>query len=104
MIGPVHIIHLFRHFFSHKSLCYPFLLPSLRCLGIGNLFVKNLDSSVSDAELQEVFGVFGVISSSKIARDGDEVNKGFGFVQFCSEDSACVFSRPLMDLFFMERY
>ncbi|KAJ0716399.1 putative RNA recognition motif domain, nucleotide-binding alpha-beta plait domain superfamily [Helianthus annuus] len=48
----------------------------LRKVGIGYLFVKNLDSSVSDAEVQEVFGVFGVISSCKIARDGDGVSKG----------------------------
>ncbi|MFS8005036.1 putative RNA recognition motif domain, metallo-beta-lactamase, RNA-binding domain superfamily [Helianthus anomalus] len=39
------------------------------------------------------FGVFGVISSCKIARDGDGVSKDFGFVQFCSGDSAsCVLS------------
>ncbi|KAI3786145.1 hypothetical protein L1987_45276 [Smallanthus sonchifolius] len=62
--------------------------PFLRKIGIGNLFVKNLDSSVHDAKLQEVFGVFGMILSCKVARDDDGKSKGFGFVQFCSEDSA----------------
>ncbi|KAK9066203.1 hypothetical protein SSX86_013524 [Deinandra increscens subsp. villosa] len=62
--------------------------PFLRKMGIGNLFVKNLDSSVYEAELEEVFGVFGLILSCKIARDDDGKSKGFGFVQFCSEESA----------------
>ncbi|KAL8230321.1 hypothetical protein R6Q57_000099 [Mikania cordata] len=62
--------------------------PFLRKTGIGNLFVKNLDPSVHDAKLQEVFGVFGTILSCKIARDDVGASKGFGFVQFDSEESA----------------
>lgn len=62
--------------------------PFLRKTGVGNLFVKNLDSSVDDGMLEKVFGVFGMVLSCKIARDDDGKSKGFGFVQFCSQDSA----------------
>ncbi|XP_023756172.1 polyadenylate-binding protein 6 [Lactuca sativa] len=62
--------------------------PILRKTGIGNLFVKNLDLSIHETKLEEVFGIFGRILSCKIAKEGDGKSKGFGFVQFDSEDSA----------------
>ncbi|XP_024969862.1 polyadenylate-binding protein 6-like [Cynara cardunculus var. scolymus] len=62
--------------------------PIQRKTGIGNLFVKNLDSSVHETRLEEVFGVFGRILSCKIAKDCYGNSKGFGFVQFDSEESA----------------
>ncbi|KAK1434174.1 hypothetical protein QVD17_11093 [Tagetes erecta] len=62
--------------------------PFLRKNGTGNLFVKNLDSSVDDRKLEKVFAVFGMVLSCKIARYDDGKSKGFGFVHFCSEDSA----------------
>ncbi|KZV58818.1 polyadenylate-binding protein 6-like [Dorcoceras hygrometricum] len=53
----------------------------------GNLFVKNLGPSITSARLQEIFSKYGTVISCKVA----EVNgkkKGYGFVQFDSEDSA----------------
>ena len=61
--------------------------PLPRKSGIGNIFVKNLDRSITSAELQEIFGDFGKILSCKVAESNGE-SKGFGFVQFESEDSA----------------
>ncbi|XP_020575951.1 polyadenylate-binding protein 7-like [Phalaenopsis equestris] len=58
-----------------------------RSSGIGNVFVKNLSESVNDLELEAMFGKFGTILSSKMAiQDGK--SKGYGFVQFDSQDSA----------------
>lgn len=52
------------------------------------MFVKNLDPFVTDAKLEKIFGKFGRIHSSKIAKDDNGNSKGFGFVQFDSEESA----------------
>ncbi|KAI7727139.1 hypothetical protein M8C21_020164 [Ambrosia artemisiifolia] len=62
--------------------------PVSRRTGNANLFVKNLDSFVTDVKLEEVFGKFGSILSCKIAKDERGKSKGFGFVQFDSEESA----------------
>lgn len=61
--------------------------PILRKTGIGNVFVKNLDSSITSAQLQEMFAAFGNILSCKVAEENG-ASKGFGFVQFDSEESA----------------
>ncbi|KAK1264455.1 putative polyadenylate-binding protein [Acorus gramineus] len=69
--------------------------PYLRKAGIGNLFVKNLDSSMGSADLEEMFGRFGTIVSCKVAAEDDGRSKGFGFVQFESEESACAAIKEL---------
>ncbi|XP_062087589.1 uncharacterized protein LOC133794382 [Humulus lupulus] len=61
--------------------------PLPRKTGVGNIFVKNLDRSITSAELQEMFRKYGNILSCKVAEANGE-SKGFGFVQFDSEDSA----------------
>ncbi|CDJ54167.1 polyadenylate-binding protein, putative [Eimeria brunetti] len=53
-----------------------------------NLYVKNLDDSVDDAKLRELFEPFGPTSSVKVMRDEKGVSKGFGFVCFSSPDDA----------------
>ncbi|KAM7480507.1 hypothetical protein LguiA_028720 [Lonicera macranthoides] len=55
--------------------------------GAANLFVKNLDPSITSARLEGIFGKFGTILTCKVAEE-DGKSKGFGFVQFASEDSA----------------
>ncbi|XP_038905827.1 polyadenylate-binding protein 7 [Benincasa hispida] len=56
--------------------------------GIGNVFVKNLSDSINSLGLQELFKKFGNVLSSKVATSDDGKSKGYGFVQFESEDSA----------------
>lgn len=41
--------------------------------------MKNLDASVHDAKLEEVFRVFGRVLSCKIAKDDIGKSKGFGY-------------------------
>lgn len=62
--------------------------PVMRRIAMANLFVKNLDSFVTEKKLEEVFGKFGKIVSCKIAKDDHGKSKGFGFVQFDSNESA----------------
>ncbi|XP_057531756.1 polyadenylate-binding protein 2-like [Amaranthus tricolor] len=60
-----------------------------------NLYIKNLDDSVDDEKLKELFAEFGKITSCKIMRDPSGVSKGSGFVAFSSPEEA---SRALAEM------
>ncbi|CAM0136295.1 Protein phosphatase PP2A regulatory subunit B [Umbelopsis sp. WA50703] len=47
-----------------------------------NIYVKNLDTEISDEEFQDMFGKFGAITSAVVQRDEDGKSKGFGFVNY----------------------
>ncbi|KAK6160787.1 hypothetical protein DH2020_004168 [Rehmannia glutinosa] len=53
-----------------------------------NLYLKNLDDSIDDEKLKELFSEFGTISSCKLVRDPTGVNKGAGFVAFSNPEEA----------------
>eukprot|EP00271_Cylindrocystis_brebissonii_P012805 TRINITY_DN32308_c0_g1_i1.p1 TRINITY_DN32308_c0_g1~~TRINITY_DN32308_c0_g1_i1.p1 ORF type:complete len:699 (+),score=142.99 TRINITY_DN32308_c0_g1_i1:355-2451(+) len=57
-------------------------------LKFSNVYVKNLGDSVTEEELQRVFGAYGEISSTVVMRDPDGKSKGFGFVNFENADDA----------------
>lgn len=50
--------------------------------------MQNLNESVDNAKLKELFQKFGNIVSCKVVMSEDTKSKGFGFVQFEHEDSA----------------
>ncbi len=55
------------------------------------VFVRGVDSSVTDAELQELFSDVGPVKKAFLVRKGgkDAAHRGFGFVQFAvAEDAA----------------
>ncbi|KAK4281582.1 hypothetical protein QN277_013055 [Acacia crassicarpa] len=62
--------------------------PDATKSGKGNLFVKNLPESIENVGLQDLFQKFGTILSCKVVMSEDGKNKGYGYVQFQSEESA----------------
>ncbi|XP_021897497.1 polyadenylate-binding protein 4-like [Carica papaya] len=60
-----------------------------------NLYVKNLDDSITDDKLRELFTEFGTITSCKVMRDPNGVSKGSGFVAFSTAEEA---SRALAEM------
>ncbi|KAL6603877.1 hypothetical protein ACP70R_044238 [Stipagrostis hirtigluma subsp. patula] len=62
--------------------------PSIRKSGRANLFVKNLEPNIDSKSLYDMFSSFGTILSCKVATDSTGQSKGYGFVQYESEESA----------------
>lgn len=53
-----------------------------------NLFVKNLDDTLTSEALEEEFKPFGTITSAKVMVDETGKSKGFGFVCFSTPEEA----------------
>ncbi|XP_015072183.1 polyadenylate-binding protein 5 isoform X1 [Solanum pennellii] len=53
-----------------------------------NLYLKNLDDSVNDENLKELFVEYGTITSCKVMRDAKGSSKGSGFVAFSTPEEA----------------
>jgi polyadenylate-binding protein len=53
-----------------------------------NLYLKNLDDTVHDEKLRELFAEYGTITSCKVMRDPQGQSRGSGFVAFSSPEEA----------------
>ncbi|KAL5065954.1 hypothetical protein RYX36_027691, partial [Vicia faba] len=53
-----------------------------------NLYVKNLDDSIVDDKLKEMFSSYGTITSCKVMRDPNGISRGSGFVAFSTPEEA----------------
>jgi polyadenylate-binding protein len=53
-----------------------------------NLYLKNLDDTVDDERLREIFAEHGTITSCKVMRDPQGNSRGSGFVAFSSPEEA----------------
>ncbi|GJW97787.1 nucleotide-binding alpha-beta plait domain-containing protein [Tanacetum coccineum] len=62
--------------------------PSLCKSGSRNIFIKNLDKAIDQKALHDTFSAFGNILSCKIDTDQVNQSKGYGFVQYDSEEGA----------------
>ncbi|OAP62979.1 polyadenylate-binding protein, cytoplasmic and nuclear [Fonsecaea erecta] len=53
-----------------------------------NVYIKNIDESVTDDEFTKLFENYGQVVSATITRDESGKSRGFGFVNFASHESA----------------
>lgn len=53
-----------------------------------NLYIKNLDDSIGDEKLRELFSEFGTITSCKVMQDPNGISRGSGFVAFSTPEEA----------------
>ena len=53
-----------------------------------NVYVKNIEESVTDEEFQKLFEAYGDVMSATITRDESGKSRGFGFVNYTSHESA----------------
>ncbi|KAI8334246.1 hypothetical protein BC941DRAFT_432471 [Chlamydoabsidia padenii] len=54
----------------------------------GNLFIKNLDPSITTKSLLDTFSLYGHITSCKIVTDERGRSKGYGFIRYDTTESA----------------
>ncbi|KAH7833679.1 hypothetical protein Vadar_008693 [Vaccinium darrowii] len=62
--------------------------PSVPRSGPGNIFIKNLDKAIDHNDLYYTFSSYGKILSCKLVRDPSGQSKGYGFVQYDSDEAA----------------
>ncbi|KAH7340884.1 hypothetical protein B0J17DRAFT_653151 [Rhizoctonia solani] len=53
-----------------------------------NIYVKNLDTEITEAEFRAMFEVFGTITSAVLQTDHEGKSRGFGFVNFERHEEA----------------
>jgi polyadenylate-binding protein len=53
-----------------------------------NLYVKNLDETITDESFLELFTPFGTVTSARIMREPSGVSKGFAFVCYSTAEEA----------------
>ncbi|OJD11249.1 polyadenylate-binding protein, cytoplasmic and nuclear [Emergomyces pasteurianus Ep9510] len=63
-----------------------------------NVYVKNLDTEVTNEEFRELFEKYGDITSASLSRDSETgKSRGFGFVNFVNHESAAAAVEDLHD-------
>ncbi|CAD5316945.1 unnamed protein product [Arabidopsis thaliana] len=53
-----------------------------------NLYLKNLDDSVNDEKLKEMFSEYGNVTSCKVMMNSQGLSRGFGFVAYSNPEEA----------------
>ncbi|GMM32943.1 polyadenylate-binding protein [Saccharomycopsis crataegensis] len=63
-----------------------------------NVYVKNIDSEVTDQELNELFATIGAVTSAVVEKDQEGNSKGFGFVNYENHEDAAKAVEKLNDV------
>ena len=63
-----------------------------------NIYVKNLDTEVTDDEFNDMFTKYGKVTSAVVQKDEEGKSKGFGFVNYESHEAAQAAVDELHDL------
>ncbi|KAJ0092065.1 hypothetical protein Patl1_26074 [Pistacia atlantica] len=67
----------------------PSMLNSIRGMSTSKLFIGGLSYGTDDVSLKEAFSGFGEVVEARVITDRDTGrSRGFGFVNFTSDDSA----------------
>ncbi|KAK9471922.1 uncharacterized protein V1510DRAFT_366936 [Dipodascopsis tothii] len=53
-----------------------------------NIYIKNIDSEVTDEQFKAMFEKFGAVTSVSLARDDEGKSRGFGFVNYENHEDA----------------
>lgn len=53
-----------------------------------NLYIKNLQTEVTEPEFRELFEKYGKVTSAVVTKDADGKSKGFGFVNYEKHEDA----------------
>ncbi|OAY28302.1 glycine-rich RNA-binding protein 2, mitochondrial [Manihot esculenta] len=65
------------------------MLSSIRCMSSTKLFVGGLSFGTNDESLKEAFSGYGDVVNARVITDRDSGrSRGFGFVDFSSQESA----------------
>ncbi|KAJ7957249.1 putative Glycine-rich RNA-binding protein [Quillaja saponaria] len=65
------------------------MLNSIRCMSSSKLFIGGLSYGVDDQSLRDAFASYGDVVEARVITDRDSGrSRGFGFVNFSSEESA----------------
>ncbi|KAG6917977.1 hypothetical protein DXG01_017161 [Tephrocybe rancida] len=62
-----------------------------------NLYVKNLDTEVTQEEFEKLFSAYGTVTSALVSVDEEGKSKGFGFVNFEKHEDAQIAVDELND-------
>jgi polyadenylate-binding protein len=62
-----------------------------------NVYVKNIDSEITDDEFREMFEKYGEITSASLAHDQEGKSRGFGFVNYIRHEDAAKAVEELHD-------
>jgi len=68
-----------------------------------NLYVKNLPDDFNQTALEEMFGKYGTITSSKMGFDKDEKFRGFAFINYKTTEEAAAAVEGLKDVTFGDK-
>ena len=87
----VHVSEMNYHQINGRPcrIMWPESNPSLCRSGVGNIIVKNLDSSINSDVLNKTLSAFGTILSCKVVANEERSSpNGYGYVHFEKEETA----------------